>query len=372
MAFRKGVSFSQQAKHSLEKDVDFPNGPTDTVSALRWSPASNHVAAASWDGKVYIYDATNSTSTASIKGVAAITAAAPFLDCDFTKDGTLVAGAATDKQVHVMALSLGQTMTLQGHDAPVRTVRFVDVPSANAPIIASGSWDKTVRYWDLRQPNPIGALQLSERVYAMDAAGPLLVAATADNQVHLVNLRGNPLEIQKTVKSPLTAQARSVAVCKDGSRWAICGIDGRAAAQVTDEKDKSMSNLSFKCHRVPHPTKKNQTDVYAVHAVSFSPAAAHRNAILATAGSDGTFNVWDICRRQRQLNSPKVADDGSLTALTFNADGTALVYAVGYDWSKGYLGNKNASSSGSASGSSGAKCGTRVVLHKIQEGVLKK
>lgn len=137
-----------------------------------------------------------------------------------------------------MELSSGQTMTLQGHDAPVRTVRFVDVPSANAPIVASGSWDKTVRYWDLRQPNPIGAIQLPERVYAMDASGPLLVAATADEQVHLVDLKANPLQVSKTVKSPLCAQTRSVAVCKDGSRWAICGIDGRAAAQVVDDKDK--------------------------------------------------------------------------------------------------------------------------------------
>jgi mRNA export factor len=149
----------------------------------------------------------------------------------------MAAGASADKKIYVMELNSGTTMTLEGHDAPVRTVRFGDIPSANAPIIASGSWDKTVRYWDLRQPTPIGSLQLPERVYAMDAAGPLLVAATADNsQVHLVNLHANPLELWKTVKSPLSNQPRSVAVSADGSRWAISGIDGRAAAQATDEK----------------------------------------------------------------------------------------------------------------------------------------
>jgi mRNA export factor len=90
----------------------------------------------------------------------------------------------------------------------------------------------------MRQPQPIGALQLPERVYAMDAAGPLLVAATADNNLHFVNLHGNPLELWKTVESPLKYQTTSVSVYADGTRWAIGGIDGRAAAQVADAKDK--------------------------------------------------------------------------------------------------------------------------------------
>lgn len=68
-----------------DKDVSFPADPEDTISALRWSPVSNHLAAACWDAKVYIYDATNPTTTGNIKGVAAITGSAPFFDCDFSK-----------------------------------------------------------------------------------------------------------------------------------------------------------------------------------------------------------------------------------------------------------------------------------------------
>ena len=85
MAFGKGNPGFPAAKGRLDKDVDFPKGPEDTISALRWSPVANHLAAASWDGRVYIYDATDSTSTATIKGVAALTVGAPVLDCDFSK-----------------------------------------------------------------------------------------------------------------------------------------------------------------------------------------------------------------------------------------------------------------------------------------------
>jgi len=85
MAFGRSNAFSSAVKSQLDKDVDFPKGPEDTISALRWSPVAHHLAAASWDGKVYIYDATNSTTTDSIKGIAAINVGSPVLDCDFSK-----------------------------------------------------------------------------------------------------------------------------------------------------------------------------------------------------------------------------------------------------------------------------------------------
>jgi mRNA export factor len=85
MAFGKGKTLTSAAKGQQDRDVEFPKGPDDTISALRWSPVANLLAAASWDGKVYIYDATNSTSTGTIKGVAAIPVGSPVLDCDFSK-----------------------------------------------------------------------------------------------------------------------------------------------------------------------------------------------------------------------------------------------------------------------------------------------
>lgn len=127
-----------------------------------------------------------------------------------------------------------------------------------------------------------------------------------------------------------------------------------------------MSNLSFKCHRDPHPTKKNTTDVYAVHAVSFSPAAEHKHDMLASAGSDGTFAVWDVRKRVRQLGSAKAS--GPMTAVAFSKDGGSLVYALGYDWAQGYLGNKAASSSSSSSKDGAA---AKVVIHKFGDALKK-
>lgn len=72
--------------------------------------------------------------------------------------------------------------------------------------------------------------------------------------------------------------------------------------------------------------------MYAVNALCYSPA--HRD-VLATAGSDNSYMVWDVHTRSRLRSFAKVS--GPVTALAFARDGAALAYAVGYDWAKGYM-----------------------------------
>jgi mRNA export factor len=60
--------------------------------------------------------------------------------------------------------------------------------------------------------------------------------------------------------------------------------------------------------------------------------------VLATGGSDGTYHIWDVVTHRRLRAMPKAS--GPVTALCFRPDGMALAYAVGYDWSKGYMHNK--------------------------------
>jgi len=67
---------------SLKNDKAVPTDATDTISCVRWSPASNHLAAASWDGKVRIYDVGTDLVA---KGVAMIAADAPVLSCDWNQ-----------------------------------------------------------------------------------------------------------------------------------------------------------------------------------------------------------------------------------------------------------------------------------------------
>ncbi|KAJ1557125.1 hypothetical protein HK405_000762, partial [Cladochytrium tenue] len=106
-------------------------------------------------------------------------------------DGTKLVSAGADKAARVMDLNTGQTVQVAAHDGVIRCTKFVEVPGAAGPVVVTGGWDKTVRYWDMRAQNPILNVALPERCYTMDATGPLLVVGTAERHVMIYNL-ANP------------------------------------------------------------------------------------------------------------------------------------------------------------------------------------
>jgi len=193
----------------------------------------------------------------------------------------------------------------------------------------TGSWDKTVKYWDLRTPTPAATLQCQERIYSMDVKDSLLVIGTADRYINVVNLN-DPTKFYKTLQSPLKWQTRVVSCFKDATGFAVGSIEGRCAIQYVEDKDASL-NFSFKCHR--DPPSGNMTNVYSVNAISFHPI----HGTFSTAGSDGTFHFWDKDAKHRLKGYPTAG--GTISATDFNSSGTIFAYAVSYDWSKGYASN---------------------------------
>jgi hypothetical protein len=61
-------------------------------------------------------------------------------------------------------------------------------------VLVTGSWDKTLRYWDGRSPTPVATVNLPERAYCMDVAYPLAVVATAERHVLIYNLTNPKVE----------------------------------------------------------------------------------------------------------------------------------------------------------------------------------
>lgn len=152
----------------------------------------------------------------------------------------MVLAGGADKRPHLLHLATGQQAAIGSHDAPIRSVRFLDTAamgaSAPAHLFATGSWDKSVKYWDMRQPEqPLATLACADRVYAMETKSSLLVIATAEQHIHLVDLR-NPTVFLRTTQSPLKHQTRAVSVFPDGRGWATASIEGRCGINAVDEK----------------------------------------------------------------------------------------------------------------------------------------
>lgn len=138
-----------------------------------------------------------------------------------------------DKTIKVLDIATGQSMTINAHDQPVKCLKWMS--TNNAQVLVSGSWDKTLKYWDLRAPTPMATVVLPERCYAMDISQDLLVTATAERHICVYNLQ-QPTTMYKNMPSPLKWQTRSVSCYHDGSGFAVGSIEGRVALQWIDDK----------------------------------------------------------------------------------------------------------------------------------------
>ncbi|KAL0142505.1 WD40-repeat-containing domain protein [Mucor lusitanicus] len=289
--------------------------PGDGISALQFSTESDLLAASSWDNNVYIYDINLDNRESYVKD--RYPHEAPVLCLKWSLDGSQIVSGGADHKGRLYDVETGKHVEFAHHEAPIKSILFADYS-----LVVTGSWDKTIKYWDLRKPGSAGTLRLSERVYAMDACRSWLVVGTADNNVHQINTMV-PDSIMKTTASPLKHQMRKIRCFPEEDGFAISSIAGRVAIEYTEQIDEEKS-FTFKCHR-------NGNHIYAVNDLDFHPS---EQGTLLTAGSDGTISIWNKDKRQKLKAYSKV--DGHIACAAFNRDGIAFAYAVSYDWSKGY------------------------------------
>lgn len=324
----------------LMNDITVNNPPEDSISGLSFSPHQDLLAVPSWDKKVRIYEI--DPNSGNNQGRAMYEHEGPVFSAHWSTDGTKVISGGADKQVKIFDLATQQAQQIGVHDAPVKDLRYVECGPTNTQVVVSGSWDKTLKYWDMRSPQPVSVINLPERVYCMDTSQKLLVVACADRHVSIIDLN-NPQQVFKNTTSPLKWQTRCVACYPQGNGFALASIEGRCAIQYVDESEQSKFGFSFRCHRKT-PTGGNATSlrtsasgdtlIYSVNSMDFHPIYG----TFSTAGSDGSFAFWDKDARQRLKNFPAL--DTSITASCFNKNGTIFAYALSYDWSQGYMGNR--------------------------------
>ncbi|CAF96553.1 unnamed protein product [Tetraodon nigroviridis] len=360
--------------HNPMKDIEVTSPPDDSISCLAFSPPTipgNFLIGGSWANDVRCWEVQDNGQTVP---KAQQMHTGPVLGACWSDDGSKVFTASCDKTAKMWDLNSNQAMQIAQkrgqpphafilfafqHDGPIKAIHWIKAP--NYSCVMTGSWDKTLKFWDTRSPNPMMSLQMPERCYCADVVGalpedkkrflkdnialslfdsvpdspvqeyPMAVVATAERGLIVYQLENQPSEFRR-IDSPLKHQHRCVAIFKDKQNkptgFALGSIEGRVAIHYINPPNPAKDNFTFKCHRSNGTNNTTPQDIYAVNAISFHPV----HGTLATVGSDGRFSFWDKDARTKLKTSEQL--DQPITACCFNHNGNIFAYASSYDWSK--------------------------------------
>ena len=195
---------------------------------------------------------------------------------------------------------------LTGHTDQVHEVAF----SGSGKLLASASWDGTIRFWDARngrpRGHPIRAYQAALTGIAFSPNDRLVASAGRDGTLRLWEVRS-----RRPYGEPLGGHSKAVnavAFSPDGKLLASAGDDG--TARLWEVRSGRSHGRPLKGHRG------------AVQDVEFSPDGT----MLATAGVDNAVRLWDVVSGQAR-GKPLRGHGDDVWGLTFSPDGRLLATA---------------------------------------------
>ena len=233
----------------------------------------------------------------------------------FSPDGTLLASGSWDRTVKLWDVRTQERIATLGHGADVNAVSF----SPDGTLIASGSRDRTVKLWDVRTQGLTGTLEghtarVNAVVFSPD--GTLIASGSRDSTVKLWDVT-----TQERIRVATLAGHRnwvtSVSFSPDGATLASGSWDNTVKLWdvATQERIATLGHGAD------------------VNAVSFSPDGA----TLASGSWDNTVKLWDVATQERiatlEGHTSRVVSvsfsalDGALLA-TGGWDGTVILWDV--------------------------------------------
>ena len=168
--------------------------------------------------------------------------------------------------------------SFRGHNGVIMAVSF----SPDGKIIASASFDKTIKLWQVSNGKLLTTLQgHQERLWSLRFSpdGKTLASSSFDSSVKLWNVADGT--VKKTLTAHKKTEVRSVDFSSDGKL--LASSDSRGWIKLWNAKDGTLIK-SIPAHR----TKKGR--FWWVTAIKFN----HDGKILASTSTDDTVKLWKV------------------------------------------------------------------------------
>jgi cytochrome c len=232
----------------------------DAVNAVAWLK-NGHIATAGADAHIAIWTQGLAQPDRVLDGHSG-----PIAALAQSPDGKLLASASWDRTVRLWPLAGGAPRVLEGNAMNVNGVAF----SPDGSDLVSAGYDASLRIWRLSDgsvnvrnlPTPLNGVAI--------APDGEIVAAGADGKVYFLSPQGEPRAELPASATPIIA----VAISHDGKLVAAAGIRGSVA--VIERKARKLE------HTLVGPG-------LPVWSVAFFPDSR----TLLTGGTDRTIRRWD-------------------------------------------------------------------------------
>ena len=246
---------------------------SDWIAALAWSPDGKHIASASYDRTVQVWEPLTGKMQTLYTGHNGFWAKGRVNAISWSPDSTYIVSGSDDKTAQIWDAHTGKTFVTYGeHRAGVIAVSW----SPNGEKIASAS-DVVVQVW-----NPSGDALIS---YAGFNHGVQTLAWSPNSTLLAIGVRDNIVYVHDYTKGQTDKQhAINYREHPDFVQSLAWSPDNKLIASASNDKKVRVWNpymgqtlLTYTGHQ------------YAVKAVAWSPDGIH----IASAGVDETVHIWD-------------------------------------------------------------------------------